>query len=82
MQKTNAVFSQCRQQFLPPARVLLFDHAADPLVDGPKRLRGGQAVHAPFDGLAFDLLLEAGDADFEEFVEVGAGDAKELDPFQ
>ena len=82
MQETNAVVSERRQQFLSPAGVLLFDHAADTRGDGSKRFRGGQAVHAPFDDLAFHLLFEASHADFEKLVEVRAGDAKELDPLQ
>ena len=34
------------------------------------------------DHLAFDLLLEAGDAHLEELVQVRADDAEELHPFQ
>ena len=45
-------------------------------------LRRGQAVGRAFDGGAFDLLFEAGDADFEELVQVGAEDAEELDALE
>ena len=32
--------------------------------------------------LAFDLLLQPGDAHLEKLVQIGAGDAEELQPFE
>ena len=43
---------------------------------------GGQAVQAALDDRAFHLLLQAGHADLEKLVQIGAGDAEELQPFQ
>jgi hypothetical protein len=42
-----------------------------------KHLVRGEAVVAGGDGAELDLLLEAGDADLEEFVEVAGDDAEE-----
>ena len=81
-EQADAVGRQRRQQLLAPARVLVLDHAPDPLDDGAEGLAGGQAVHRALDDLAFDLLFEARDADFEELVEVRADDAEELHPLQ
>jgi hypothetical protein len=40
------------------------------------------AVRADFVGAVFDALQEAGDADFDKFVEIVGGDGEELDAFE
>jgi hypothetical protein len=49
-----------------PAGVLVVYHPKDPLPDGPERFGRGQTIHRPFDHLAFNLLLDAGDPDLEK----------------
>jgi hypothetical protein len=58
------------------------DHAGDAASDGGQGLAGGETVGTRFGDAGFDLLFEAGDSDFEELVEVAAGDAVEPEPFQ
>lgn len=82
IEKADAVFGQAWGEGIPPAGVLLLDHAADSFLDGAKGFGGSQAVDAAFDDFAFDLLFDAGHADLEEFVEVGAGNAEEFEPFE
>jgi hypothetical protein len=70
----------------------LFDEVGALRIRGPhSSLRGfaerrgfvrGQGIDAAADHIAFDLLLDAGDADFEKLIEVGAGDAKKLHPLE
>ena len=55
---------------------------ADLAMDGLQGLRRGEAIRASLGGRAFDLLFEARDAGFKEFVQIGAEDAKEFDSFQ
>jgi len=43
---------------------------------------GGQAVGADFAGAVFNLLEEAGDANFHEFVEVVGSDGQKFDAFE
>jgi len=80
--KPDTVPGQGGHQILAPAAVLLIDHAPDALGDAAQVFRGGQAVHAALDHAAFHLLLQSGHTHFEEFVQVGAGDAEEFDPLQ
>ena len=82
LQETDGVFSQRRHQVLAPAGVLLLHHSPDPFGDRPKRLARRQAVQAPLHHVAFDLLLQPGDADLEKFVEIRAGDAEKFHPLQ
>ena len=44
--------------------------------------RWGQPIGAGFDDAGTDLLLKARDAHHEKFVQVGANDGQEFDPFQ
>ena len=60
--------------------VLVGDHALDAFADGGKGFARTKAVRAVSVTAVFQQLLEGGDADFEEFVEVGADDGQELQP--
>ena len=57
-----------------PAAVLGGDEAVDFGGEGGQRLVGAQAVVALFAVAVFNALHEAGLADFDVFVEIGAGD--------
>ena len=61
---------------------MLLDHAPHPLDDGAEGFGPGQTVHRALHHLALDLLLQAGDADLEELIQVRANDAEELHPLQ
>ena len=82
LQKADAVSSQRGDELLAPAGVLLLDHPPDALGDGAKRLAGREAVDVALHHFAFDLLLEPGDADLEQLVEVRTGDAEKFDALQ
>ena len=82
IEEAESVALEFRRQLFPPTAVLVVDHAADAFLDGAQSLGGSQAVDVPADDTALDLLFEAGDAHLEELVEIGAGDAEELEAFQ
>ncbi len=82
LEETDAVPFEFRRQLFAPADVLIPHHAPDAFLHGAQRFGGRQSVDAPADRAAFDLLFEAGHAHLEELVQVGAGDAKKLEPFQ
>ena len=78
----NVIFGESGDEIFAPAAVSVFDHCADSAVDSAVDFAGGFAIDASFDDLAFDLLFEAGDADFEKFIEIGVGDGEEFDAFE
>ena len=82
VEDANAVLRQRRHQMIAPTGVLLVHHPANALHDGFEYFGGREPVEGALNDVALDLLLDAGDADFEELVEVGADDAEELEPFQ
>jgi hypothetical protein len=65
-----------------PAAVLFLDLGGDDEVDAAELLAGAEAIEAGFDDVGVDLLDEAGDADFEELVEVGGDDGEELEALE
>src|SRR5207244_962176 len=82
IQEFDAMLRQRGPQIVSPAIVLLIDHQANTFGDGAENFGGGQAVDAPRYNVRFDLLLDAGDADFEKFVEVRGNNAEKLDALQ
>ena len=80
--EVNAVLAQRGQQLVVPELVLVLDHLQDFL---PDRIEGLARAHAVGTGvvrLVLDLLLDAGHAHLEEFVQVGGDDAEEADALQ
>jgi hypothetical protein len=77
-EEADARLREQRAQFATPEAVLILDHAAHALRHERENLGGGASVHAALRHVAFHLLLEAGDANLEEFVEVRADDAEKL----
>lgn len=61
---------------------MILDHASDPLRDGPAALDRRQPVGGSLDNTALHLLLEPGNPDLEELVEVRTDDAEILDPLE
>ena len=82
VEDVNVIFGESGEEIIAPAAVSVFDHGADSAVDGAVDFAGGFAIDAPFDDLAFDLLFEAGDADFEKLIEIGVGNREEFDAFE
>jgi hypothetical protein len=78
----NVIFGESGDEIFAPAAVSVFDHCADSAVDSAVDFAGGFAIDASFDDLAFDLLFEAGDADFEKLIEIGVSDGEEFDAFE
>jgi hypothetical protein len=62
--------------------ILVVDHAEDASSDRSENFGWTKAIGSVHVATIFDQLLEGGDADFEELVEVGADDGKEFEPFK
>ena len=82
LQQADALLAQFGEQVLVPAVVLGVDKGVDFGGEDGQRLVGAQAVVARLAVAVFNALHEAGLADFDVFVEVGAGDGEELDPLE
>jgi hypothetical protein len=80
----DAVRREARQDVVPQDPVLFVDQLVRPSVDGRELLGRPEAIGAVVLRLEprVELLLQAGDADFEELVQVGAEDGKKLDPLE
>src|SRR5205085_10294478 len=72
LQKAYPAFRERGNELLAPADVVVGDHAADALGDRAKCLHRSESVRPAFRRAGFDLLFDAGDADFEELIEVRA----------
>src|SRR5215467_9842813 len=73
---------QLGAQALVPATVLFGNKPVHFLRDQIAFFRQGEAVGAGFGIAIFNLLHQAGDADFKEFVEVAGADRKKLEPLE
>ena len=62
--------------------ILVVDHAEDASSDSSENFGWTKAIGSVNVATIFDELLEGGDADFEELVQVGADDGKEFEPFK
>jgi hypothetical protein len=62
--------------------ILVVDHAQDASSDSSENFGWTKAIGSVNVATIFDELLEGGDADFEELVQVGADDGKEFEPFE
>ena len=80
--EADLVLGQLRQQGLVEDPVLPRYLLVDQLADPRQGLVRQQAVGAGLLAGEGDLLLQAGDADLEEFVEVAREDEEELQPLQ
>ena len=72
---------QARLDVGAPDAVLIVHHRVRAGADGGELLGRGQAVGRRLDDVAGQLLLEPGDADHEELVQVRRDDGEELEPF-
>ena len=73
---------QVREHVAEQRPVLARHHVVAAGRDGGELLAGAHRVGAALLHVSDQLLLEAGDADHEELVEVGAGDGEELQPLE
>ena len=80
--ETEALGFEGWHDLLPPAKVLVLDHLARALADERQDLARGEAVRPDLGRLGLTLLLQAGDPDFEKFIQIRADDAKELQAFE
>jgi len=62
--------------------ILVVDHAEDASSDSRENFGWTKAIGSVHVAAIFDQLLESGDADFEELVQVGTDDGKEFEPFK
>ena len=69
---------QRRGYLLAPATVLIIHHSPRTDADSSQGLGGGETVGTRVSRSCLLLLLEASDTHLEEFIEVGADDAKKL----
>ena len=74
LQQADALFAQFGKEQVVPAAVLGVDKGVDFGGEGGQGLVGTEAVVALFAVAVFNALHEAGLADFDVLVEVGAGD--------
>ena len=51
-------------------------------MDASQRLLGSESIHARFCHSAFNLLDDAGDADLEKLVEIGANNSEKFHSFE
>jgi hypothetical protein len=82
LQQPDALLAQLGQQLAVPAAVLRFHKAVNIRGQRGEGFVGAQAVVAGLAVAVLDALHEAGLADFNVLVEVGAGNGQELDPLQ
>ena len=81
-QKADVLSGQSRYQHLIEGGVLLLDFIEAYLRDFLQHLGGLHAVGSGCLALQLDALLQSGDADFEEFVQVGAENQQEFEALQ
>ena len=81
-QEADALGCKPWQQHVVEHLVLLIDELVGNHTDALQLLRRRQVVRTALGGSELLLLLEARDPDLEELVEVGAGNAQELQPLQ
>ena len=72
--------ASCGSEFVAPKCILRRDQFVRGALDGVESFRRAQAVRTDIARFAFDLLLDAGDADLEKLVEIRAEDGEEFDP--
>jgi hypothetical protein len=77
-QDDDAGCTQRWHQHFVQARVLARDQSRGAFVDGRQLLLGGHAVRTALGRAHLDQLLDAGDANLEELVEIARRDAQEL----
>ena len=70
------------KEFVVPDSVLIVDEDVHRGGNLRQFFFGGEAVGADFARAVFDLLEEAGNADFDEFIQVVGGDGQELDALE
>ncbi len=73
---------QLRQQDLVQAAVLLGAQVLGAGVDAVQLLRNRQRIRGLLGLAQFLQMLEAGDADLEELIQIAGGDAQELQPLE
>ena len=80
--KSEPLARQRRSQILSPALKEIAHHSVNAFPRRLKNLCGRPPVEAALHNFAFNLLLEARDADFEKLIEIRIRDAKKLHPLQ
>src|SRR5437764_7577530 len=76
----NVVLCQSGRDFGIPQRVLGRDQLARSSLYRVERFGRTQSIRADVAGFAFNLLLDAGNADLEELIQIRAENAEELYP--
>ena len=80
--EAHLMLFQLRQQNVVENRVLAVDVTMHQLADARQRLMRLQTVGARLLAGKRDLLLEAGDTNFEELIEVAGENQQKLQPLQ
>ncbi len=62
--------------------VLVIDHSEDAFADRSENFGGSKPIGPVNIATIFYQLLEGGDADFKELIEVGADDGQEFESFE
>jgi len=82
LQEAETLGLQRRSQILGPASIGIPHECPDSLGHHPQTVAGRETIGHTLPPLRLDVLLEPGDADLEEFIQVGMGDPEEFDPLQ
>ncbi len=78
----DALLGERGREFVAPERILRGHHLVHGALDGVEGIGGRHPIRADIAGFAFDLLLDAGDANLEKLIEIRADDGEELDPLE
>ena len=82
MREADAIRFHCRGQHVVQERVLLLHQPRRTLVNRSLLFRQGQGVRASIHRAELQALLQARDADLEEFIEIAAGNAEKAHAFE
>ena len=80
--QADVILPQERLDLLVPERILLRHHLVRYALNGVENFRRAHPVGPDVARLALDLLLDAGDANLEEFIEIRAHDPEKFDPLE
>jgi hypothetical protein len=80
--EVNALLGKGGEEGFVEELVLVGNHAEDPCADGGENFGGAETIGPVNITSVVDELLEGGDADFEELVQVRTDDGEEFEPFE
>ena len=80
--KVDALLGKGWQESFVEELVLIGDHTEDAGTNRGEDIGWAEAIRSVHVASVFDELLEGGDADFKELIEIGADDGEEFESFE